>query len=143
MLKIATIFSGIGAIEQAAIRLGIDHKIVFACDNGGVNIYKKSRIFYPGEIDEKLLELEKNLKYLINFDEDFSKKLKIEFDLLKEKINERYREFSKLNFSYDFESLLNHLKEIQPKKYNKIMYLDNNIDKISFLLALKKDLIPS
>ncbi|MGL6130226.1 MAG: DNA cytosine methyltransferase, partial [Fusobacteriaceae bacterium] len=45
--------------------------------------------------------------------------------------------------SYDFESLLNHLKEIQPKKYNKIMYLDNNIDKISFLLALKKDLIPS
>jgi len=34
MLKIATVFSGIGAPEQALKRLGIDYKIVFACDNG-------------------------------------------------------------------------------------------------------------
>lgn len=33
-LKIATVFSGIGAPEQALKRLGIDHKIIFACDNG-------------------------------------------------------------------------------------------------------------
>ena len=33
-IKIATIFSGIGAIEFALKRLNIDHEIIFACDNG-------------------------------------------------------------------------------------------------------------
>ena len=37
-IKLATAFSGIGAIEQAFIRLGIKHKIIFACDNGDINI---------------------------------------------------------------------------------------------------------
>lgn len=34
MIKIATVFSGIGAAEQALQQMGIDHEIVFACDNG-------------------------------------------------------------------------------------------------------------
>ena len=34
MLKVATVFSGIGAIEFALKRLNIEHEIVFACDNG-------------------------------------------------------------------------------------------------------------
>ena len=34
MIKLATIFSGIGAVEFAMRRLNINHKIVFACDNG-------------------------------------------------------------------------------------------------------------
>lgn len=38
MIKIGTLFSGIGAIEQAFKRLNIDHKIVFACDNGNIDI---------------------------------------------------------------------------------------------------------
>lgn len=33
-INIATVFSGIGAPEQALKRLKIDHQIVFACDNG-------------------------------------------------------------------------------------------------------------
>ena len=33
-IKIATVFSGIGAPEQALKRLGIRHDILFACDNG-------------------------------------------------------------------------------------------------------------
>ncbi len=33
-MKVATVFSGIGAFEWALHRLGIDHEIVFACDNG-------------------------------------------------------------------------------------------------------------
>ena len=37
-LKLATAFSGIGAIEQALKRLHIEHEIVFACDNGDVEI---------------------------------------------------------------------------------------------------------
>ncbi len=34
MIKLATLFSGIGAIEQALLKQNIDYKIVFACDNG-------------------------------------------------------------------------------------------------------------
>lgn len=34
MIRIATVFSGIGAAEQALKQLGVDHRIVFACDNG-------------------------------------------------------------------------------------------------------------
>ena len=34
MIKIGTLFSGIGAIEQALLKMNIEHKIVFACDNG-------------------------------------------------------------------------------------------------------------
>ena len=34
MIKLATVFSGIGAIESALQYLGEDHEIVFACDNG-------------------------------------------------------------------------------------------------------------
>ena len=33
-VKLATVFSGIGAIESALKYLDIDHEIVFACDNG-------------------------------------------------------------------------------------------------------------
>lgn len=38
MIKLATVFSGIGAIEQSLRRLGIDYNIVFACDNGDVEL---------------------------------------------------------------------------------------------------------
>lgn len=33
-IKVATVFSGIGSIEFALKRMNIDHKLVFACDNG-------------------------------------------------------------------------------------------------------------
>lgn len=34
MIKIATVFSGIGAIEYGLEKANIEHKIVFSCDNG-------------------------------------------------------------------------------------------------------------
>lgn len=38
MIKLATLFSGIGSVEQALKRLNIEHEIVFACDNGDIEI---------------------------------------------------------------------------------------------------------
>lgn len=38
LLNIATVFSGIGAPEFALKKLGIDHNLVFACDNGEIEI---------------------------------------------------------------------------------------------------------
>ena len=34
MIRVGTVFSGIGAVEHALEQLGIPHKIEFACDNG-------------------------------------------------------------------------------------------------------------
>ena len=34
MIKLATLFSGIGAIEQALKQMNLDYEILFACDNG-------------------------------------------------------------------------------------------------------------
>ena len=33
-IKLATVFSGIGSVEHALKQLNVDHKLVFACDNG-------------------------------------------------------------------------------------------------------------
>lgn len=38
MIRLGTLFSGIGAIEQALLRLGEAHQIVFACDNGELEL---------------------------------------------------------------------------------------------------------
>jgi len=38
MIRLATLFSGIGAIEQALIRLHEEYELVFACDNGEIEI---------------------------------------------------------------------------------------------------------
>ncbi|QTD60469.1 DNA cytosine methyltransferase (plasmid) [Acinetobacter towneri] len=55
MLKLGTVFSGIGAIEHALERLSIPHDIAFACDNGNI------------EIDLERDEIEKNLENLNSF----------------------------------------------------------------------------
>lgn len=44
MIRLATVFSGIGAIEHALYRMELNHKIIFACDNGGLDIFKPSDI---------------------------------------------------------------------------------------------------
>ncbi|WP_086234016.1 DNA cytosine methyltransferase [Campylobacter devanensis] len=37
-MRLATTFSGIGAIEYAFRRLNLEHEIIFACDNGNIDI---------------------------------------------------------------------------------------------------------
>ena len=57
MIKLATVFSGIGAIEHALYRMNLDHEIVFACDNGEVNIFSKKIPLDPVAIDGELNSL--------------------------------------------------------------------------------------
>lgn len=37
-IRLATVFSGIEAIEHALDRMNFNHKIIFACDNGALEI---------------------------------------------------------------------------------------------------------
>lgn len=59
MLKLATAFSGIGAIEHALERLGIDYSIEFACDNGDVDILSKNIPDTIKDVRAEIVELEK------------------------------------------------------------------------------------
>ncbi len=88
MIKLATLFSGIGAIEQALKQLEIDYKISFACDNGErelpydkeeiedqlKNIPKKDQKKYIDELylntgKENLMEKSYKANYEINNDD--------------------------------------------------------------------------
>lgn len=53
MIKLATLFSGIGAAEQALIKMNIEHEIVFACDNGEIELKETEE-----EIKEKIASLD-------------------------------------------------------------------------------------
>ena len=57
MIKLATAFSGIGAIEHALMRMGIKHELVFACDNGDIDILTKN-------IDNDIDDINKELNDL-------------------------------------------------------------------------------
>ncbi|MFZ7340538.1 hypothetical protein ACLS0D_10845, partial [Streptococcus suis] len=59
MLKLGTVFSGIGAIEHALERMGIDYQIEFACDNGDVDIFSKKVGDNFNEITDEITYLKK------------------------------------------------------------------------------------
>lgn len=58
MIRLGTVFSGIGAIEHALDRLGLPHDIVFACDNGERKL--KSKIEKVESAIEGMNNSEKN-----------------------------------------------------------------------------------
>lgn len=68
ILNIGTVFSGIGSPEQALIRLGAPHRILFACDNGERLI----SCDYPKEF-AKIKELSSTKEKRIYVDELYAK----------------------------------------------------------------------
>lgn len=62
MLKLATVFSGIGAIEHALDRMHVDHEIVFACDNGDVELEMPKVKVDIDAIETELKVLKKKVK---------------------------------------------------------------------------------
>lgn len=61
MIRLATVFSGIGAIEHALKRMGLEHELVFACDNGDVEILTKNVGMNLDDIGIELELLEKTI----------------------------------------------------------------------------------
>ena len=64
MIRLATVFSGSGAIEHALERMGIKHKIVVACDNGDVDILTKDVEKNIDKIKEEIEILNVTIKEL-------------------------------------------------------------------------------
>lgn len=88
MIKLATVFSGIGAIEHALQRMGLDHEIVFACDNGDVEILTKEIGMNIDEIGTELKALSSIIKN-IQFNDEIEDLYKNQLDgMLSEALNE-------------------------------------------------------
>lgn len=82
MIKLATCFSGIGAIEHALNRMGIDNELIFACDNGDVDILTKNIELDIIEMEKEFLSLEQTIAKIDN--DEY--KLDLELDLQRDKI---------------------------------------------------------
>ncbi len=90
MIRLATVFSGIGAIEHALQRMQLDHEIVFACDNGDVDILTKEIGMNIDEIGAELKELSKIIKN-IQFNDEIEDLYKGQLDGM---LNEALSEYS-------------------------------------------------
>lgn len=66
MIRLGTLFSGIGAIEQALLRMGEEHQFVFACDNGELEL----KLLEP-LLQEEYDTLKKIPRYRITPEESF------------------------------------------------------------------------
>ena len=110
MIRLATVFSGIGAIEHALDRMGLEHKIVFACDNGDVDILSK-------KIEDNVKEIEveiKNLKSIIsniNDEKEFKKQLN--------QCENKFKKFLKNLDDINLKDLKNRIAIILEKTLNK------------------------
>lgn len=148
MLKLATVFSGIGAIEHALKRMGIKHEIVFASDNGDVDIFKKNIGINFKEISDEIIRLKNIIKKIdINIKSDYEYLTDLEEHLkrIESKVAELKDECRDIEL--DISSVLELLKNEKLKKeIEKICkkYKNNdmvsNIDKVVILDMLKKDI---
>lgn len=110
MIRLATVFSGIGAIEHALDRMGLEHKIVFACDNGDVDILSKKIDDNIKDIDEEI----KNLKDIVNNienEKEFTKQLK--------QCETKFSKATKNIDELDIQKLKNKISKVLEKTLNK------------------------
>lgn len=144
-LKIATTFSGIGAIEHALMRLNIKHKIIFACDNGGHTLFNE-------KITDRFISINKEIKYIdthinnLKLNNINSYKVKLHQDL--EKIKFSYEDIlhdDRLNNFQDLEKkvafILNELKENNNTKFSSFYEINLDISDYLFLTTELKSYI--
>lgn len=133
MIKLATVFSGIGAIEHALQRMQLDHEIVFACDNGDVEILTKEIGMNIDEIGSELNELSNKIKN-ISFSDEIKDLYKNQlYGMLNEASNEYNTILSKIDTLPSQDSNLsqkllkkiismNNVKASRIKEYKKFLY---------------------
>lgn len=117
MIKIGTVFSGIGAVEHALERMGIDYEIKFACDNGDVDILSKKVESNFDSIREEITEIENvsDNTYKLNLAE-----LKNKLDILSNKISGTNVNLLLLKSIYKEYKNSNKMNLNQEKKYQSL-----------------------
>lgn len=140
-MKLATVFSGIGAIEQALHRMGIDYEIIFACDNGDVEL----NLLAGKELEEyttlKKLRSKKQLKNPVDIErlEELGKKENQIAEDIRIQIKSMNNKFDKKNFVdnlYKTRSRqTNFVKKAYLANYGHLLHLDDFHQDIRFLDA--------
>ena len=125
MIKLATAFSGIGAIEHALNRMGLENKIVFACDNGDVDILTK-------DVDTDIDEIDAELELLSKLIEEISINDNVE-DLYKNQLDGMLKA-SKT----EFHEVNEQLKNIEEKDNDLLKETTNNLLESNVLKANRK-----
>ena len=98
-LKIATVFSGIGSAEFALKRIGIEYDVVFACDNGDVDVLSKKIEVDLVEINEELISLEtliKKIKVKANEEDEYKIQLDTMLDATKNEYTKTLKSIEKV-----------------------------------------------
>lgn len=119
MIRLATAFSGIGAIEHALNRMGLENEIVFACDNGDVNILTK-------DVDTDIDEIETELESLSELIEEISINDNVE-DLYKNQLEGMIR--ASMTEFHEVDEQLNNVEEKDNEllKNTTTELLDSNV----------------
>ena len=125
MIKLATVFSGIGAIEHALQRMNLEHEIVFACDNGDLDILTKDVGMNIDEIKEELL-------YLESLVDSISDSGEVQ-DLYKDQLIGMFAEARN-----EYNTILTQLKEIKPVTDVSTVSLLNTIIDMDTVKASRK-----
>lgn len=107
MIQLATVFSGIGAIEHSMIKNRINHKIVFACDNGERRL--KSSYEEVEDVTKEMSDEEKN-SYITNL-------------YIKESGINLVEQTYKANFDIDAKNFYQDAKLLDGKKYAGVVDL--------------------
>ena len=151
MIKLATVFSGIGAIEHALHRMGLEHKIVFACDNGDLDIFVKGIGMDMGVIGSELSELNTMINEISSdeeYDELYKEQLsnmlaeaQNEYESIKAKLAELA--FSSENTADIIDTILSNqtVKKSKEKEYTKLKELINSESEIDRCLGVMQTTI--
>lgn len=119
MIRLATVFSGIGAIEHALERMNIENEIVFACDNGDVEILTKDVGMNLDDIGAELKSLEGMID-TIQFNDAVEDLYK---DQLENMLKEALKEYSSVHET--IKELPNYSDNIAAETLKKILSMDD------------------
>lgn len=129
MIKVATVFSGIGAMEHALERMNLKHEIVFACDNGNINIFEK-------KLKDDIKEIKTELEYLDNNITSLDSNIISEHDYIEELNNHLKRIKIKID---DIELLKGKAKQKQVKEViSQLQMLHEKIETLKCLSDLSE-----
>lgn len=145
MLKLGTVFSGIGAVEHALERLGVKYSIEFACDNGDVDILTK-------RVGDSINDIKNEIEILSkNVDEEHSTNIRSYQECLKKikaQINDvdidfktilssldKYRNSKKMNLNQQ-----NAYEQIEQKIQKAVDPLEQKIEYMKLSVKLEADI---
>ncbi|MEB6113914.1 DNA cytosine methyltransferase [Kurthia gibsonii] len=103
MIRLATSFSGIGAIEHALERMNLDHKIVFACDTGDVDILSQSVDIDINSVEHEIISLKETIGKInikSSEDEDYVKELVRDYNKVVIKFDKERELFTHVDTSF-------------------------------------------